>query len=681
MNTTGACPYCGFDPAATAGKYPLALKPGSVLNGRYILGHVLGQGGFGITYIAWDDNMKERVAIKEYLPTEFAGRSTGSPSVLVYSDDRAENFAYGMAQFLEEAKTLATFIGDSHIVRIYSYFEENGTAYMSMEYVDGLPLDKYMAAKGGRLSPEEANRLLLPLTESLEAVHAQGIVHRDISPDNVLVTKDGRAKLIDFGAARYSTGEKSKSLDVILKHGFAPYEQYMRRGRQGPWTDVYALAATWYYAVTGRIPPESVERVQEDVLVPPSALGVRLGKAEDVLLHALELFSSERIQSMGEFRRAMLEASGTPEAPPQAPPPAKAAPAQERPVPVQEESAEPEGGPSPAAQKPKKSKLPLILGAVAVLALAVCLIVFLPSSPSTGGAKEAENAAALFQEGEKYYYGLGVAQDYAKALEWYTKAADAGNADAMNNIGFLYENGYGVEQDYAKALEWYRKAADAGSVGAMTNIGFLYERGYGIEQNYAKAMEWYTRAANIGDTLAITNIGFLYERGYGIEQNYAKAMEWYTRAADAGNALAMSNIGFLYLNGYGVEQDYAIALEWFTKAADAGNADAMNNIGFQYCNGYGVEQDYAKALEWYTKAADAGNADAMNNIGFLYLNGYDVEQDYAIALEWYTKAADAGNTLAMNNIGWLYEHGYGVEKDQAKAEEWYARAREAGYTG
>ena len=233
-DTPGVCPHCGYDPAGSERKYPLALHPGSILNGRYIVGRVLGQGGFGITYIAQDDRTKERVALKEYLPTEFAGRTSGSPSVQVYSDDRRENFEYGKAQFLEEAKTLAALNGDPHIVRVYTYFEENGTAYFTMEYVDGLPLDAYMAAHGGRITPAEADVLLLPLMASIEKVHLKGIVHRDIAPDNIIFTKDRTAKLIDFGAARYSTGEKSKSLDVILKHGFAPMEQYTRRGRQGP---------------------------------------------------------------------------------------------------------------------------------------------------------------------------------------------------------------------------------------------------------------------------------------------------------------------------------------------------------------------------------------------------------------------------------------------------------------
>ena len=305
-STAGTCPHCGYDPASDEGKYPIALRAGSILNGRYIVGRVLGQGGFGITYLAQDYQTKGLVAIKEYLPTEFAGRTTGTYAVQVYSGDRRENFEYGKEQFLAEAKTLAEFIGNDHIVRIYSYFEEYGTAYLAMEYIDGESLDKYMSHHGGRLSVERANELLIPVMEALDWVHSKGIVHRDIAPDNIIVTKDGRAKLIDFGAARYSTGEKSKSLDIILKHGFAPKEQYIRRGRQGPFTDVYAMAATYYYAITGKVPPDSIERMDEDELIPPTTLGVKMSeKAEDALLKGLEVSASERYQRMGELAEGL----------------------------------------------------------------------------------------------------------------------------------------------------------------------------------------------------------------------------------------------------------------------------------------------------------------------------------------------------------------------------------------
>ena len=315
-----ACPYCGYDHKDADRHYPYALKAGSILNGRYTVGRVLGQGGFGITYIAQDYYQAGQcVAIKEYFPSEFAGREGNTSNVIVHSVDQQENYDYGKEKFLEEAKTLAAFNGDEHIVRIYSYFEENNTAYFTMEYVEGLALDKYMAQQGGRLSCEEADRLILPLMDSLGKIHAKGIVHRDIAPDNIIITKDGTAKLIDFGAARYSTGEKSKSLDVILKHGFAPKEQYLRRGRQGPFTDVYALAATYYYAITGKVPPEAIERIDEDSLIPPSSLGIRIPeKTEDALFKAMEINAADRYQNMGEFYQAM--ASQAYDAPPPSPP-------------------------------------------------------------------------------------------------------------------------------------------------------------------------------------------------------------------------------------------------------------------------------------------------------------------------------------------------------------------------
>ena len=330
LNTRRSCPYCGWDGREQEEKYPLALQPGAILNGRYIVGRVLGQGGFGVTYTAQDYRTKKRVAIKEYLPMEFAGRG-GTCMVQPFSGERQERFQYGMEQFLEEARALAAFMGDEHIVRIHSYFEENGTAYFVMEYVEGLPLDKYAKRFGGRLSVQETARLLLPVTESLARVHAAGMIHRDISPDNIIVQPDGTAKLIDFGAARFASGEKTNSLDVILKHGFSPKEQYARHSRQGPFTDIYAMGATFYYTLTGRIPPDAISRTEGERLIPLGELGVSIGpRAEKVLLKALESNGQDRWQSAAQFHRELARALAV------APPPAPAPP---RPVPQRERSA------------------------------------------------------------------------------------------------------------------------------------------------------------------------------------------------------------------------------------------------------------------------------------------------------------------------------------------------------
>ena len=221
-------------------KYPLALKKGTVLAGQYIIDKVLGQGGFGITYRAEDHKTGGKVAIKEFFPDTLATR-TEATTVMPHSGERGESFKYGIACFLQEAETLAQFVGNESIVKIHTYFEENGTAYFVMDYVEGESFDDYIKRNGGKIPYEDAERILLPIIEALAVVHSKGIVHRDVTPDNIFITKDGKVKLLDFGAARYSIGDKSRSLDVVLKHGFAPKEQYTRHGKQGPFTDVYTV--------------------------------------------------------------------------------------------------------------------------------------------------------------------------------------------------------------------------------------------------------------------------------------------------------------------------------------------------------------------------------------------------------------------------------------------------------
>ena len=289
-------------------KYPHALPAGTILAGEFIIESVLGEGGFGITYAAVNHKTSERVAVKEYFPDTMATRIDPT-RVAPYSGDRGENFEYGKECFLREAQTLAEFIGNEHIVRIFSYFEENGTAYFAMEYVEGQSFDRYIADHGGRLSYADTCRILFPIMDALYCVHEKGIIHRDISPDNIYITDDGGIRLLDFGAARYSLGDRSCSLDVVLKPGYAPKEQYTRRGRQGPFTDIYALGATFYYALTGKRPLSSIDRLDEDDLARPSALGADIGPAaEEALLQALELRSQDRYQSMIAFKQALTDA-------------------------------------------------------------------------------------------------------------------------------------------------------------------------------------------------------------------------------------------------------------------------------------------------------------------------------------------------------------------------------------
>lgn len=301
----GPCPYCGFDLAENEKKFPVALRAGTVLNGRYIIGRVLGQGGFGITYLALDTQLNAKVAIKEFMPSEISTR-VGGTTVSVMMDTKSEEFAYGAERFQEEARTLAKFIGNPNIAAVTSYFDENDTSYFVMDYIEGISFKTYIANHGGKISVEETLNVMIPALRALTAVHAEGFIHRDVTPDNIYITKDGMVKLLDFGSARYSIGDKSKSLDVILKVGYAPKEQYIRRSRQGPFTDVYSCAACFYAALTGFLPPESLERMDNDTLVPVSQCGIEIPEYLDkAILKGLAVQPEDRFQSAAEFLDAI----------------------------------------------------------------------------------------------------------------------------------------------------------------------------------------------------------------------------------------------------------------------------------------------------------------------------------------------------------------------------------------
>ena len=298
------CASCGWQ--APQDNSPPALALGRVLDNRYRLGRVLGHGGFGITYLAWDENLHLRLAIKEYLPRDAASRAPDGISVAVYSGPAGEQFRYGLDRFLDEARTLARFDQHPGIVTVKNFFRAHGTGYCVMEYVDGITLRDYLEQQpGGRISFDAALKLLMPVMDALRAVHKEGLLHRDIAPDNIYLTQDGRIKLLDFGAARFAAGEHSKSLSVILKPGYAPEEQYRTKGQQGPWTDVYGLAATLYRAITGQTPPEALDRLDHEELLAPTQLGVAMdAEQEAVLLKALAIKARERYQNMAELQQA-----------------------------------------------------------------------------------------------------------------------------------------------------------------------------------------------------------------------------------------------------------------------------------------------------------------------------------------------------------------------------------------
>ena len=298
------CPHCGYARGTTAAE-PHHMQPETILHKKYIVGKVLGFGGFGVTYIGWDAMLNTKVAIKEYLPSEFATRIPGHTEVSVYEGQSRGFFDSGLHSFVEEAQRLAKFSSEDGIVRIYDTFTENNTAYIVMEYLDGETVAG-MIKRNGPLSYDDSMRIIVPVLSALEKVHQVGIIHRDISPDNIFVTNDGKVKILDFGSARYATAYNSKSLSVIVKRGYAPPEQYIKNAPQGPWSDNYAVAATLYKMLTGTTPVESIDR-KDVALIPPANKGANIPlPCQNALMNALNLNPQNRPQTAGEFRQGLV---------------------------------------------------------------------------------------------------------------------------------------------------------------------------------------------------------------------------------------------------------------------------------------------------------------------------------------------------------------------------------------
>lgn len=296
------CPKCGGSTTTENEAHQLPVN--SIVKGRYIVGKVLGAGGFGITYIGYDLKMNGKVAIKEFYMLNAVNRSQ-SLTVVPTNEKTGEAFGKGKERFLGEAKVLAQFMDEPGIVQVRDFFEENGTVYIVMEYIEGETLSQY-AKREGPQSFEKIINMLEPVMLALGKVHKKGLIHRDISPSNIMLEKDGTVRLLDFGAARVQSLMGERSLSVMLKPGYAPEEQYRSHGEQGPWTDVYAMCATIYRLITGKVPPISTNRIFQDDIVPPSKLGAKISPQEEAaLMRGLAVKSSERIRSMDELLKCL----------------------------------------------------------------------------------------------------------------------------------------------------------------------------------------------------------------------------------------------------------------------------------------------------------------------------------------------------------------------------------------
>ncbi len=304
----GGCELCGAEAdGREVDSHPLYLAPGTILEDKYLIGRVLGHGGFGITYLGLDLNLQMRVAIKEHLPRELATRHQDGSTVVPYSGQATESFIYGMNKFIEEGRTLARFADHPNIVSVVNFFEANNTAYLVMLYLEGNNLLEFLKLRGGRIPESEAIPMMTMVLDGLRSVHGENLLHRDIKPANIFLTKEGSIRLVDFGSARRAMGEHSATMSKIVSEGYSPFEQYTQGIKEGPWTDIYAVSATFYRLLSGRRPQPASERIAEDNLqLLTELVGDDVSQSlSDAVARGLSIRPEDRYQSVEEMLSAL----------------------------------------------------------------------------------------------------------------------------------------------------------------------------------------------------------------------------------------------------------------------------------------------------------------------------------------------------------------------------------------
>ena len=668
------------------------LPPGHRI-AEYEIVRVLGAGGFGITYLAFDHRLDGPVAIKEYFPADLATRGDAW-RVSATATTKRGLFAWGLDRFLEEARAIYRF-RHPNVVRAHRYLEANGTAYIVMEYVEGESL-KAILDRRGRLSPEEWHPWMEALLEGLAHVHSHDYLHRDIKPANIVVrAEDGEPVLIDFGSARVQHRDRTHT--QVLTADYAPIEQYSTGATQGPPADIYALAAVSYRVLTGSAAPGAPDRVLSDDYEP---LADRVLDADAGWLAALDrglaVRPEDRPPDVNARSKALGTAthSGTSSAPGN-----------------RWETAE-NGEPNPGRRGAVK-RLRAIVGRPL--------------------------ASFRFALGESFFEWT---ENYAVAEAWFRKAADLDHPYAPVWLGWLYVDGAfprsrvtrlsgeslpsrqgttrlsEVAKDEAQAAGWFRKAATQGNADAQLSLAMMYAAGVSVEQDYSQAERWCRRAAERGDPWAQNVLGIVHAVGRGPLKDAAKAEEWLRRAASAGRlprqqslvrrrrrhqglSIARFNLGCFYATGR--EQRDADAARWLRDAAEQGVNDAQNALGVMHAAGRAVPRDDAEAEKWFTKAAADGLAVAQYNLGAVCAE----RGDDAEARSWFRRSAKESDPLAQSALGFLYAEGrtyqgekrredrrelsdsrsvraasfwyltVGREDDLKEAESWYRKAVES----
>ena len=687
-----------------------ALEKGSQIDAYEIIS-VLGAGGFGITYKGHDRNLHTDVAIKEYLPSDLAMRAQDGSTVIAKTSSAKKDYEYGLKRFMDEARILAKF-KEPNIVRVSRYLEANNTAYFVMDYEEGQSLSECLKSAKEPLSEERLKAIIIPILDGLRAVHGQKYLHRDIKPGNIYLRNNGSPVLLDFGAARQALSGHSQSITGVVTPGYGPFEQYNTRGKQGPWTDLYAIGATLYRCVAGRTPTEAPDRIaalQEgdaDPLQPAST--VAKGRYSSEFLATIDWMLSPSPKDRPQTVKDVLDrlVAGLPVPTPQTRTVSATATVISK---------------GHTSDSGRRKGLIGIAVATAILVLAVGIaLVFWPGGsakdkteikrlltlargdfqakryikPPGSNAYERyrqiqgidpanPEARAGIKKIVKHFVGQArqamTARRYRHVMRNYEIAAKllpeapsvqalgrdieaakrrvaSGRRDSGDRRPFLRRDPVSLAKQaiakkrYGVALRLLRRPANNGHAEAQTLLGTLYYRGWGVGRSYHEAANWYRRAAQRGRPDAQTYLGVMTQRGLGVLKDPKAAARWYRKAAALGNLNAQFYLAELYFNGTGVTRNLSTAAKWYRKAAERGHSRAQTQFGNMYFRGYGVPKSPSQAVYWYRKAAYANEPQAQANLGYMYETGSGVTKRISEAIRWYRKSAARGNASARAGL-------------------------------
>ena len=654
------CPYCmnpilPGQPCSVCGRDPeeyhpekRQLPPGTLLQERYLLGRSLGSGGFGITYLGLDIKLERRVAVKEYFPTVFLKReATVTLDVTCYTASGEAEYAKGREQFLREARTMAALEEIPEIVRVLDYFPEHNTAYIVMEFLEGKTF-KEVTQEQGPCPAKDLLSMVEPVIRAMAAMHEKGVIHRDISPDNLMLLKNGTVKLMDFGCARDIGGDAT--MTTMLKEGFAPYEQYTGHG-QGAWSDLYSLCATLYYCLTGRVPVSAIKRSDEenDTLVPPRQLGAELTEAQErALMKGLAVRAADRWQSMGELYGALygVTLDGQPWTPPEDW-------GATEPVP----GPTPEPNPTPKPEEDKKA--PLSKGAKGGIA-AACAAVVLTAVLVGSGILNGDRNQNVISSGDASQLSQGI--DTSQEDQEDEPSEDTSRLDPDGLI--LPDTSQDTEEDPDEITQ-----EDEGKESSGQSQG--QGGGTAVQSSSQPSSGGQTQTASSGGQSqtqtptpqpepepepAPTKAEMESQiESYLASNQFSQAAQTYRQMNDLGY-ISTEKLGssLVDVGGdaeyYWTETDYGnnsspyvkLAFDLYTEAAGLGCTQAYSKLAYCYDYGRYVSRDPAQACQWWTRLANTGDGPACYFVAEYYADGNGVPQDIPTAIDWLNKCLEYG---------------------------------------